>query len=158
MSQQRLARLGQWLQIKEKRTQEAVQDWQQAKHRYDAAKIRHDQLLGYRNDYMQQLQQLGDSGCQAARIRNRLNFIGQLDAALLQMSQQLAGFAKQRSECEQNFIQAKAQQDVVLKLIDKVKVHQQERMARMLQKESDEYAQKQWYSNNLNQTTHKPRD
>lgn len=46
------------------------------------------------------------------------------------------------------FLQAKAEKDAVIRLIERVKLQKNEQLARLDQKESDEYAQKQWYSKN----------
>lgn len=129
--------------------QEAAGTWVQAKEQFMKAKNRYDQLLGYRLDYVQQLQSLGDGGCEVGRLRNRIEFIGQLDSGLSQLNLQLAQLAKARTHCEKIFLQTKAEQDAVVQLIERVKQQQDIRIDRAEQKEIDEYAQKQWYSKKI---------
>lgn len=144
----RLLRLQQVLLYKEQAVQEAGRNWLQAKEQFTKGKMQHDQLITYRHDYVMQLHNLGDIGCTLGRMRNRIDFIGQLDGALSKISQQLASLAKQRSHFETLYMQAKAEQDAVINLIKRVKEQENERQMRQEQKESDEYAQKQWYSKN----------
>jgi len=142
----RLQRLQQVLHHKEILLQQAARQWLQAREQFTQGKTKHDQLLGYRHDYVTQLHQIGDGGCSLGRMRNRIDFIGQLDGALSQISQQLASLAKQRSHFETLYLQAKAEQDAVINLIQRVKEQENNRQMQIEQKESDEYAQKQWYS------------
>lgn len=120
----------------------------QAREQFTAGKSKHDQIVSYRQDYVEQLHRMGDSGCTLGRLRNRIDFINQLDAILIQLNQQLSQLAKFRSQCEKKFLQAKAEKDAVIRLIERVKLQRSEQLARLEQKESDEYAQKQWYSKN----------
>ncbi|KTD65783.1 flagellar export protein FliJ [Legionella spiritensis] len=148
MINQRIDRLNQLLAIKENSTQQASGHWTMVRNQFAQGKAKLDQLLDYRQEYMQQLQTLGNKGCGVDRIRNRIEFIAQLDVAISQLTQHLAQLAKRRSECEKTFLRAKADQDVVKRLIERAKLQQSDRLARIEQKESDEYAQKQWYSKN----------
>jgi flagellar FliJ protein len=95
---------------------------------------------------VEQLNHLGDGGCTVGDVRNRINFITQLDSALTHLNQQLAQLAKQRTHQETLYLRAKSEQDVVQKLIDRAQKQENDRIERLEQKESDEYAQKQWYS------------
>ncbi|MCC5016176.1 MULTISPECIES: flagellar export protein FliJ [Legionella] len=145
---QRITRLLRILELKEQATRTAMEDLIRAREQFITGKMKHEQLLGYRQDYMQQLSNLGDAGCTVGRVRNRIDFIAQLDMALSQLNQQLAQFAKQRSKCETIYLQVKSEQDAVKKLIERVEQQQNLKRERAEQKESDEYAQKQWYSKN----------
>lgn len=145
---QRLTRLLHLLALKEQATRMATEALVRAREQFLANKAKHDQLLGYRQDYIQQLTNIGDAGCTVGRVRNRIDFIAQLDSALSQMNQQLAQLAKQRSNCEAIYLQKKSEQDAVKRLIERVEQQQKAQRERAEQKESDEYAQKQWYSKN----------
>ena len=146
MTQQRLKRLNQLLLIKEKVTRDAAAAWAKARDQFIVSKNQHDLLLGYRHDYVQQLQTMGDAGCTVGRLRNRIEFIAQLDSGMLQLNQQLAQLAKIRTQCEKKFLQEKAAEEAVVRLIARVKMQTEHQNARIEQKEIDEYAQKQWYS------------
>lgn len=143
---QRIARLSQLLTLKEKATRYAAESLLKTREQFTAGKTRHDQLLGYRYDYMQQLSDIGDTGCTVGHVRNRINFIAQLDSALSQINQQLAQLAKQRSQAEAIYLRTKSEQDAVKRLIERVEQQENAKKERLEQKESDEYAQKQWYS------------
>jgi len=152
----RIPRLLQLLALKEKTTRSAAESLFRAREQFLKSKARHDQLVGYRQDYMQQLSDIGGSGCTLGDMRNRINFIAQLDAALSQLNQQLAQLAKYRSHCEAIYLRAKSEQDAVKRLIERVEEQENTKKERAEQKESDEYAQKQWYSKNsaTNSTKH----
>ncbi|WP_028388384.1 flagellar export protein FliJ [Legionella fairfieldensis] len=145
---QRLERLLHLFAIKEQATRRAAEVLAQAREQFITGKARHEQLVGYRNDYMQQLTDIGDAGCTVGHIRNRIDFIAQLDSALTQLNQQLAQFAKIRSRSEASYLRAKSEQDAVKRLIERVEQQEKAKKERAEQKESDEYAQKQWYSKN----------
>jgi flagellar FliJ protein len=147
---QRLARLIQLLQIKQEATQRVYLEWMNAKEQFNQNKTRHEQLVTYRQDYLQQLEVLGNQGSYVGRLRNRIDFINHLDTALIQLNTHLGQLAKIRSKAELNYNQTKASEEGVCKLIERVKKTGQIQLQRMEQKESDEYAQKQWYSKKMN--------
>ncbi|MDI9817660.1 MULTISPECIES: flagellar export protein FliJ [unclassified Legionella] len=142
----RTNRLLRLLAIKKQATRVASDNLARVREQFFAGKAQHHQLLGYRHDYMQQLSQMGHAGCTVGRVRNRIDFITQLDSALLQINQQLAQLAKQRTHYESLYIKAKSEQDAVDRLLERVMQQQKIKQERAEQKESDEYAQKQWYS------------
>lgn len=136
------------LGMKEKAMEQAGDMLKQAREQFAAGKGKHDQIVSYRQDYVEQLHRMGDSGCTLGRLRNRIDFINQLDTILIQLNQQLSQLAKFRTQCEKKFLQAKAEKDAVIRLIERIKLQRSEQLAKLEQKESDEYAQKQWYSKN----------
>lgn len=79
----------------------------QAREQFTAGKSKHDQIVGYRQDYVEQLHRMGDTGCTLGRLRNRIDFINQLDTILIQLNQQLSQLAKFRTQCEKNFYRLK---------------------------------------------------
>lgn len=147
---QRLERLNQLLQIKEEATKRCYLELMNAKDQFNQNKARHDQLLVYRKDYVQQLEQIGNEGTAIGRLRNRIEFINHLDTALIQLNNHLAQIAKGRAKAEANYRLAKTSEEGVSKLIERVKKTELIKTQRNEQKESDEYAQKQWYSKNIN--------
>ncbi|KTC73087.1 flagellar protein FliJ [Legionella birminghamensis] len=158
MSQAQIDQLLQILKIREQAVLDTLKNWQLAQDQFHAGKAKHDQLLIYRQDYVEQLQHLGSAGCELGRMRNRIDFITQLDQALGQMSQHLASLAKQRSHLEKMYLQSKAEQDVVLALLKKLYNEQKIAEEKLNQKESDEYALKQWYSRGSITNSKKPGD
>lgn len=147
---ERIDRLTQLLKMKEETTEKAYQEWLQAQEQFKHNKTRHEQLVVYRQDYLTQLEQLGQDGTQVGRIRNRIDFINHLDTALVQLNNHLSQLAKNRSRCELIYKETKASEEAVRKLIERANKTEQVKMQRIEQKESDEYAQKQWYSKHLN--------
>lgn len=148
---QRLDRLLQLLEMKKEMTQTAYRQLVEAQEQFKKNKLRHEQLVGYRQDYLQQLEVLGEKGAYVGRLRNRLDFITHLDTALVQLNGHLAQLAKIRSKAELTYKQAKLAEESVNLLIERVKKGQQVKLQRREQKENDEYAQKQWYSNKLDE-------
>jgi flagellar FliJ protein len=147
---QRLNQLTQLLQLKQEATRKAHLELMKSKSQFDQNKTKHEQLVIYRHDYLQQLEVLGSEGSTVGRLRNRIDFINHLDTALVQLNTHLAQLAKLRSKAEINYKQAKTSEEGVCKLIERVKQTEQLKILRLEQKESDEYAQKQWYSKNMN--------
>lgn len=155
MLKERLDRLLVLRKIKEDATQKAFADWAHAKDQYTQNKQRYDQLAEYRVDYMMQLDTLGRMGVDLGRLRNRIDFIHQLDSAMVQLGMQLGQLARVRVQMETLFKEAKASEEAVGKLIIKLLKTEEQRVARQEQKDLDEYAQKQWYSKNLNDETNR---
>lgn len=147
---QRLERLLQLLKLKEDATHQAYLELVNAKDQFDQNKMRHEQLVIYRQDYLEQLSVIGNEGSSVGRLRNRIDFINHLDNALVHLNTHLAQLAKVRSKAELNYKSTKASEEGVAKLIERVQKAEQIKIQRLAQKESDEYAQKQWYSKNNN--------
>jgi flagellar FliJ protein len=147
---QRLDRLTQLWEIKKDLTNTAYQQLLQAQEQFSKNKEKHDQLVGYRQDYLQQLETMGEQGTYVRRLRNRIDFISHLDMALVQLNGHLAQLAKVRRSAESAYKQAKISEEGVNLLIERVKKTQKSKLNLQEQKENDEYAQKQWYSRELN--------
>ncbi|WP_298626657.1 flagellar export protein FliJ [uncultured Legionella sp.] len=145
---QRLERLLQLLNLKKEITNQAFQELLQSKEQFVQNKTRHEQLVMYRQDYMQQMELIGNEGSTVGRLRNRIDFISHLDTALIQLNSHLAQLAKLRTKLELKYRQAKTAEEGVDKLIERVKKAELIQTQRKDQKEIDEYAQKQWYSKN----------
>ncbi|CZG17838.1 TPA: flagellar export protein FliJ [Legionella pneumophila] len=142
----RLDRLIQLLKIKQESTQQAYIELVKAREQFNQNKARHEQLVGYRQDYLQQLEVLGQQGSYVGPLRNRINFINHLDTALVQLNSYLSQLAKNRMKADLNYKQAKISEEGISKLIERVKRAELKQLQRIEQKETDEYAQKQWYS------------
>ncbi|TAL63441.1 MAG: flagellar export protein FliJ [Legionella sp.] len=147
---QRLERLHQLLQIKVNATEEFYHHLLKIKEEFSQNKSRHEQLVVYRQEYIQQLETIGHNGSHIGRLRNRIDFINHLDTALVQLNTHLSQLAKMRTRAELNYKQAKTAEEGVKKLIERVQKGEMVKLQRKEQKESDEYAQKQWYSKNIN--------
>ncbi|MFJ1267387.1 flagellar export protein FliJ [Legionella lytica] len=147
---QRLDRLTQLWEIKKDLTNTAYKQLLHAQEQFSKNKEKHDQLVGYRQDYLQQLETMGEQGAYVRRLRNRIDFISHLDMALVQLNGHLAQLAKVRRSAESTYKQAKISEESVNLLIERVKKTQKSKLNLQEQKENDEYAQKQWYSRELN--------
>lgn len=148
---QRLDRLMQLLEIKKELSQIAYQQLLDAQEQFKKNKMKHEQLVGYRQEYLHQLESIGEKGSYVGRLRNRIDFISHLDTALIQLNSHLAHLAKVRSRAGLVYKQAKLSEEGVNLLIKRVQKSQHGALQRMEQKENDEYAQKQWYSNKINE-------
>ena len=143
---QRLDRLNQLLLLKQEATRKAYTDLLKTQEQLNQNKLRQEQLGLYREDYLQQLENIGSQGSVVGRMRNRIEFINHLDTALVQLSNHLSQLTKIRVKIELNYKQAKISEEGISKLIERVKKAEEHKVQRFEQKESDEYAQKQWYS------------
>lgn len=146
---QRLARLGQFLEIKKEQTNTLYQNLLQAQEQFKNLKLKHEQLVGYRQDYLGQIEVFAEQGTEVGRLRNRIDFISHLDTALVQLNSHLASLAKLRAKAETEYKQAKISEESVCLMIERIKKSQQFKLQRIEQKENDEYAQKQCYSSKI---------
>ncbi|MCE0723523.1 flagellar export protein FliJ [Legionella resiliens] len=148
---QRLERLKQLLQIKKEATYAAYHEFLKAQEQFKHNKLKHDQLVAYRQDYLKQVEKIGQQGTAVARLRNRIDFISHLDTALIQLTAHLAHLGKIRAKAELKYKQTKISEEGVGQLVDRVNKIEQLKLQRIEQKENDEYAQKQWYSKKINE-------
>lgn len=146
----RIERLIKLRQIKQQVTQNYYVELLKAQELLKQNQIKQEQLTAYRTEYLNQLQHIGNEGTQIGRVRNRILFINQLDEALAQLQTYLQQLSKQRAHTEELYNQAKIAESAVEKLIDKINKRQELALQKQEQKEFDEYAQKQWYSNKIN--------
>ncbi|RUR10536.1 flagellar export protein FliJ [Legionella sp. km772] len=146
----RLVQLIQLLELKQEATRKAYSDLLKAQEQFTQNKMRHEQLTGFRLDYIHQIEVIGQEGTTIDRIRNRLNFINHLEAAIGQLNGLLAQLAKARSQAELFYKNAKISEEGVVKLIERAKKDEELKLQRREQKESDEYAQKQWHGKKNN--------
>ena len=143
-----MAQLIQLLELKKEVTRKAYIEVLKAKEQFDQNKVRHGQLAGFRVDYIQQIEVLGKEGTYIDRIKSRLSFINHLDMALMDLNNLLAQLAKFRTQAELKYRQAKISEEGVIKLIERAQKEEDLKVQRREQKDSDEYAQKQWYGKN----------
>ncbi|MCC5792683.1 MAG: flagellar export protein FliJ [Legionellaceae bacterium] len=149
MSQSPPQQLERLLVLKERDGQQALRALHAVQAQFASLRQRHTQLQQYREEYVLQLNRLGEEGCQLAQMKNRLDFIAQLDHALHQLGHQLAQMAKQRQQAQQKLQAAKRAEESVKKLIERRLGEQQYQLGRQAQKENDEFAQKQWYNRTI---------
>ena len=141
----RLAQLIQLLELKKEATRKAYNEFLKSQEQFNQNKLRHEQLSGFRLEYIKQIEVIGKEGTFIDRIKNRLDFINHLESALGQLNSLLAQLAKARSHAELLYRQAKIAEEAILKLIERAKKEEELVLQRREQKESDEYAQKQWH-------------
>jgi flagellar FliJ protein len=147
----RLAQLLLLLELKKEVTQKAYVEVLKAKELFDQNKLRHTQLAGFRMDYVQQIETLGKEGTYIDRVKTRVSFINHLDVALMDLNNLLAQLAKSRAQAEIKYRQAKIAEEGVVKLIERAQKEEDLKTQRREQKESDEFAQKQWYGKKNNE-------
>lgn len=136
-------------ELKIRETQKAWKALVNASSQYDLGKARHEQLSSYRLDYLRQMETIGQEGGTLGQLRNRIEFVANLDSALTQVNLQLAQLSKQREYFELLYTKAKINEDAIKVLIEKKEALENSKMHRLEQKASDEHAQKQWYTNQL---------
>lgn len=146
---QRLNSLAQLLALRAKALEKAHKALMHAKTQHQYALKKQEQIREYRQDYLQQLDALGNQGCPMERMRNRIAFIAQLDGILEQLHNEIAHLEKIKQRTETAFYHAKAEQEAVERLIEQVKQQHQYALNRMEQKQMDEHAQKQWAAQRL---------
>jgi flagellar FliJ protein len=146
----RLAQLVQLLELKKEITRKAYVEVLKAREQFEQNKVRHNQLLGFKKDYLVQIDTLGKQGTYIDRIKSRLDFINHLEVALRDLNMLLAQLAKSRTQAELHHRQAKISEEGVIKLMERAQKDEDLKIQRREQKESDEYAQKQWYDRKNN--------
>lgn len=146
----RLIQLIQLLKKKQDATKQANLELIKAKEQFTQNKACHEQLLRHRQDYLQPLALAGLEDSLTCPLSKGIEFINHLDTALIQLNTHLSQLAKIILRAEINYNQAKISEDGVRKIIDRVLKDESSKLQRGGQKESDEYAQKQGYSKNMN--------
>jgi flagellar FliJ protein len=141
---QRTEMLTQLLEIKIAATNKAKEALNLANMQREHSQTRQSQLCGYKQDYLRQLENLKEGSGQIGQLRNRIDFINQLDAALAQLNTHLAMLVNQCNTCESVYKKTKLEQDAVNKLIEKAQALEMLKGLRKEQKGCDEHAQKQW--------------
>lgn len=147
---QRLAQLIKLLGLKKEATHKAYLELIKANEQIEQHKIREEQLIGYKLDYIEQVQALGEEGVSIVRLRNRLYFISHLDNALVQLGSLFIQLQHSRTQAELKYRQAKIAEEGIVKLIERAQKAEELKMDKILQKDSDEFAQKKWYGKKNN--------
>ena len=147
----RLAQLMKLLDLKQEAVKVAYQNLQKAQEEFKRYKEKHEQLISYRQDYLEQLKVIGQQGVWVGRLRNRVDFITHLDHALTQLNNHLAYLAKIRSNAQSYYQEAERAKEGVSVLITRIKKEENTKLQRKEQQEIDEYAQKQWYSEEIDE-------
>lgn len=147
---QRLAQLIKLLGLKKEATHKAYLELIKANEQIDQHKIREEQLIGYKLDYIEQVRALGEEGVSIVRLRNRLYFISHLDNALVQLGSLFIQLQHSRTQAELKYRQAKIAEEGIVKLIERAQKAEDLKMDKILQKDSDEFAQKKWYGKKNN--------
>lgn len=136
--------LTQLLELKITATNKAKEALNFAKMQHEHGQTRRSQLCGYKQDYLHQIENLKEGSGHIGQLRNRIDFINQLDAVLAQLNTHLAMLVNQCSTCESLYKKTKLEQDAVEKLIEKAQAMEALKELRKEQKGCDEHAQKQW--------------
>lgn len=144
MSKVRIERLNQYGKLKQAALDKAFQAYSNAKAQFERCKTQHEKLVLYREDYVRQINSVGEQGCTLGNLRNRIDFIGHVDVGLMQLNRQLSDLGRHRQFCEQQYIKAKAELEAVKKLIATLVLREQQAQARKEQKENDAFALKVW--------------
>lgn len=147
---QRLAQLIKLLGLKKEVTHKAYLELIKANEQIDQHKIRQEQLVGYKLDYIEQVQTLGEEGVSIVRLRTRLYFISHLDNALVQLGALFIQLQHSRTQAELKYRQAKIAEEGIVKLIERAQKAEDLKRDKLLQKDSDEFAQKKWYGKKNN--------
>lgn len=149
MSKARIARLSHFASIKKAALDKALQAYANARAQFERNKHQHDKLALYREDYVRQINTVGEQGCNIGNLRNRIDFIGHVDIGLSQLNRQLSDLGKHRQFCEQQYIQARAEFEAVNKLIARLTMRESRAEALKEQKENDAFALKVWQNGRL---------
>lgn len=144
MTKARIERLTQFAKLKQSALDKALQAYSNARAQFERSKNQHDKLVMYREDYVRQINVVGEQGCNIGNLRNRIDFIGHVDVGLTQLNRQLSDLGKHRQFCEQQYIKARAECEAVKKLIARLQLRERQLEAVKEQKENDAFALKVW--------------
>ncbi len=134
------------LQMKEDAMQKALSALASVKEQFQHGQNRHAQLSGYKLDYLQQMEDIGKNGGTLGQLKNRADFLSNVDAVILHLNMQMAQTSKQMERLQVAYFKAQEEQKKVIKLIERKQVQEIRLIRRTEQKDIDEYAQKQWYT------------
>lgn len=150
MNKARIQRLAQFGKLKQAALDKALQAYSNARAQFDKYKNQHDKLVLYREDYVRQINTVGEQGCSIGNLRNRIDFIGHVDVGLMQLNRQLSDLGRHRQFCEQQYIKARAELEAVKKLIARLELRERQMQVVKEQKENDDFALKVWQNGRNN--------
>ncbi len=146
----RLEQLLKLLELKEELTLKAYHAAVKIKAQIEQHQAKIEQLTGYKIEYGEQIGRLGQEGVPVYKVRNRIDFMGQIDSAIGQIKAAVFNLEKAKVSADVAYKEAKISEEGVKKLIARVRKLEDIKQQRLEQKEVDEFAQKQWRRKNLN--------
>jgi flagellar FliJ protein len=145
---QRIKRLTIILNLKQDSLQKKSVKYREIQHLWLFEKKKQEQLIAYRSDYLGNLN--SKSSVSADLMQTYFKFIAQLDTAIEQQQKQITEVEKRKVIAHNEYMEGKKEVESIEKLIKKQQTELDLHLELQHQKEIDEYAQKQWYSNRNN--------
>lgn len=136
----RARRLGVVLDLTRREEQEALQRWGDIQQRLLAEKEKRTQLCAYADDYRRQITTPNTQAVSAGNIHNSLDFIRQIESALVQQETQISQLDAQSTTARSAYLDVHNKADALEKMIDRLEQEHQQDLNRREQIESDEWA------------------
>jgi flagellar FliJ protein len=136
----RARRLGIVLDLTRREEKDALQRWGDIQQRLTAEQEKRTQLDSYIDDYRRQITTPSASAVSAGNIHNSLDFIQQIESALLQQETQISQLEAQNTSARSAYLETHNKADALEKMIDRLEKEHQQEINRREQQESDEWA------------------
>ena len=132
------------LTVESEKEQQLAEQFYHAQQSVTAQQKKLAQLQQYRVDYIEQIKRSGSSCVDASKYQQHLSFVGKLDLACEQQTQQLSRATLVADQRRVNWLQQQQRKKAIEKLIDKKAVHAALRQNRLEQADMDEFANQQF--------------
>ena len=152
----RIKRLELLLNLKEKAQEKRLTQLALCQKKMQEAQQKYNQLVSYRGEYVERLNEQGKTGANMSTFRHHVDFIAQLDFLIEQQLLEYNSLQKQAVLARKDYLQSKHEVKSIELLMDKALSELTESENRLLQKQCDETIQNQWYyRNNCNEESYR---
>ncbi len=135
------------LRLEERKLTDALTQYSKSKQQYNEIENQHAQLLNYRQEYQAKLNDQSGASMKSQGLQILIQFISHLDCAISDQLQQLELAKKAVAEDFKKYLLFKQKTEGLQHVLDGEVENEKQHLKKQEQKQYDESASKQWYSN-----------
>lgn len=135
-----LTQLKMLLELEQRREDKAVQDFSQVQQQVQEQQARLDGMSKYRLDYLNQLQQRGQSGIASIQVGQYHAFVGKLDEGVEQLHHDIIKLQQVLQQRKERWLAQRRKRESVGFLIKEREKREQKTQARKEQKNLDDFS------------------
>lgn len=144
---QKIKQLQTVLRLEEQKVLSSLTNYTKANQQYLAIQQQYQQLIAFRKEYYQRLQVNPNDSLSAQLLQTYARFIAKLDCAIEEQLLKQQQARKDASEYFQKYLLVKQKAEGLKKVLDAEIANDKMFKQKQEQKQTDESASKQWYSN-----------
>lgn len=135
-----LTQLQMLLELEQRREDKAVQDFSQVQQQVQEQQMRLDGMSKYRLDYLNQLQQRGQSGITSIQVGQYHAFVGKLDEGVEQLHHDIVKLQQVLQQRKERWLAQRRKRESVAFLIKEKQKREEKVQARKEQKNMDDFS------------------